>query len=358
MSSRELDSLLTYELLTQISSVTSLLAECGAKNVVDKGSYFSFSSPFREDKNPSMVLYKSNMVCVDFGGTVGGSFSYFFFKSTGVSLVKYLDLGQMSFLDKTYFDKGKKTTFDNIDLDSKKEFRIKEGRIQYDFSKSMIAQSFIRRRFLSHDFIKTFQIGYCTSIKACRAPLDSFRDPDLKFTTFKNRLCIPIYHSSELISLEGRDLTGKAKTKVLYPKGAGAVSNLFNYDNLDKSKPLVVVEGILDMPRIWQYVTKNVTTTFGVNITSEQKEQLKQFDHVILLSDSDEAGRNMVNYLDKFMDKPFWVARLSHGDPGDPTISIEELQQSVQQAKESTAFYLDESELFQATDFDKSYFSN
>lgn len=357
MSYKELESKLTYAAISQISSIPSLLIECGAKNITDRGDYFSFSSPFREDKNPSAVLYKQNLVVVDFGGDISGSFSYFFYQCTGQSLAKFLDLDYKSFLDKSYFI-AKDESVRAIDFDSKKEFRIKGGQIQYDFSKNLEAQSFIRRRFLSKEFIMQFQIGYCTNIKACRAPISSFRNPELKFTSFRNRLCIPIYLNHELFSMEGRDFTGTAKNKVLYPKGGGSVSHLFNYDNLDRKQPLVVVEGILDMPRIWQHITKNVTATFGINLTSNQKKQLNEFDHVILFSDTDQPGRNMISSFDTFMEKPFWVARLKEGDPGDSFNSIEELDKTIREAKEYTEFILDESELFETTDLEENYFEN
>lgn len=356
----ELNDKLTYNLLSQITSIPSLLLECGAKNITDKGDYISFSSPFREDKNPSCVLYKQSLVCVDFGGTINGPFSYFFYNCTGISLVKYLQLDYKSFIDETYFNRKTKAEIDQNKIFNSKlkpEFRIIEGKIQYDFSKNELAQNYIKERFLTDDFIKTFQIGYCTLLKAVRAIPEAFKNPNLQYSSFMNRLCIPIYDGSEMISLEGRDLTGKY-TKVLYPKGSGSVSSLFNFHNLDKQKPLIVVEGTMDMPRIWQYITTNITTTFGINVTQNQKKQLNEFDHIILFSDTDKAGLEMINSFDKFIEKPFWVARLDQGDPGDPSNSIEDLKKAIENSKESTKFFLDKNELIPKTKIDENYFSN
>ena len=356
MSYRELENNLTYEMIEQIDSVQSLLYECGAKNITDRGAYLSFSSPFREDKNPSAVLYKNNLSCVDFGGDIGGSFSYFYYKCTNESLVKRLNLTETEFSNKIFFKDSQKERERYFDLESKKELRIQGGKIQYDFSKNLLAQKYVRQRFLSREFMMEFQIGFCTNIGICRAPSDAFKNPELKFTKFINRVCIPIYEGSELVSIEGRDFTKKSKPKVLYPKG-GSVSHLFNYDNLNKKEPLIVVEGIMDMPRIWQHMTKNITTTFGVNMTPKQKKQLKEFEHVIVFSDSDEAGRRMIADFDEFMERPYWIARLEKGDPGNPDNSIETIENCIINAKESTEFLLEESQLIEETKTDSIFFS-
>jgi DNA primase len=256
-------------------------------------------------------------------------------------------------VDKTYFSKDEKVR----ELKSlEKELRIRGGKILYDFSKNQLANDYIKERFLTEEFLETFEIGYCTSVEICRAFKDSFRDPYLEFTKFRNRICIPIYEGSDLISIEGRDFTKRAKPKVLYPKG-GSVSSLFNYHNLNKKEPLIVVEGIMDMPRIWQNITKNITTTFGINLTPRQKEQLKEFEHVIIFSDTDSAGRLMIKEFDDFMEKPYWIARLEDGDPGSPENSLDTIKNAIETAKESTEFLLDESELIESQDYNKNYFS-
>lgn len=347
---------ITFSVADSIHPVTALLAECGAKNIIDKGSSISFSSPFREDRNNSGVLYKDNFTCVDFGGSVSGHFSYFFFKCTGKSLAQYLDLNMKSRMDFQY----KATVRDrsSFSVDEVKEMRIREGEIRFDFSRNDRARAYVERRFLTDEFMEAFGVGYCTHLTACRATKSAFLDKDLKFTQFNNRICIPIFEDGEMISLEGRDFTGNHKPKVLYPKG-GVTSVLFNYEYLDKTKPLIVVEGIMDMPRIWSNISQNVTTTFGVNVSQEQKRQLNEFEKVIIFSDSDDAGREMIDNCDTFLFRPFWIARLKEGDPGDPNVSIEELEETIASAKESTEFFLDESELFdEPTNLDTSFFQN
>lgn len=349
---------INYKNISQQISLESLLYECGASNIEDKDDYILFSSPFREDKNPSSVVYKDTLVTIDFGGDFRGSFSYFYFKCTGKNLRLRLDINSSESLDNSFFNEEVDVSINRVFNDPRtKELRIFGGEIQYDFSRNPQAQAFARRRFLSKDFREAFEIGFCTNLKIIRAPTQSFTNPKLKMTPFINRICIPVYEDYNLVSIEGRDFTNKGKPKVLYPKG-GSVSHLFNHEFLDKNKPLVVVEGIMDMPRIWQYFTKNVTTTFGINMSSKQKNQLKEFDEVILFPDSDEAGMKMVSSFDDFIDKPFWVSMLKFGDPGDSNVSLKEIEYALENKLESTEFFLKESELFENDkNLDLNYFS-
>lgn len=349
---------LSYYEIDAVYSVISILQECGAKRVVDKGSYLSFSSPFREDKNPSMVLYKNTLACVDFAGDFSGSLYGLVKVCLGISLYKLIGTSTSQIMENRFFN-GFKLAIKGQDgfakVESLEDFKmfVYEGSIEYDFSKNEEARNYLKSRFIDEDYMKEFAIGYTEHCKIYRAPK---RNTGLKGNVFNRRVCIPIYYKGNLLSIEGRDYTRKQEKKVIYPFG-GTTSYLFNYDNLKKDEPLIVVEGIMDTVRIWKHITKNVTTTFGINITGQQRELLKDFSHVIIFSDSDSAGRKMIGKFDDFYENNFWIARLKEGDPGDSSNSIQDLERAINEAKESTEFLLDESELFTETSLDKDFFT-
>lgn len=352
---------LSYSEIDSLYSVQAILRECGVKKLVDKGGYFSFSSPFREDKNPSMVLYKDTLGCIDFAGDFKGNLFSFVKQSLGQSLYDFIGTSTPEILEKKYFAGVSKIKGEAFIKPNIGDFKmvIHSGEINYDFSKNPQAKRYIEKRFMTEEFIKFFHIGFTTFARVYRAPKSVSKVQ--KGTAFANRICIPIYLENHLISYEGRDYTGKCNEenskvkKVLYPKG-GLNSYLFNYDNLDKDEPLIVVEGIMDLVRIWTSITKNVTTTFGNLIKENQKEQLKQFKHIILLSDTDKGGRQMISNLDQFYEDDYWIAQLPTGDPGDAFNSVEDIKFAIDTAKDASSFFLEESELFIDTEITPSSF--
>lgn len=93
------------------------------------------------------------------------------------------------------------------------------------------------------------------------------------------------------------DIQYLLKKKVLYVSGAQLNKTLWNIDNLDYSIPLYLVEGFGSIPKIYNNITKNVTCTFGSNISNYQIEYLKKFNDIIVIPDYDEAGNKMLEKL-------------------------------------------------------------
>lgn len=348
--------LLTHDDIDSLYPVYSILQECGATNLTDSGAYYTFSSPFREDKNPSMILYKNSMFARDFGGGFAGSIFVLVRQALGISLFKLIGHNPSEFLSKKFFAEQKEEkTVDRIKSPESFSLEHYEGSIEYNWDANPLAQEYANERFMSLEFLQAFEIGYTRHCRFYRALRDSERTTHLKGTLYQDRICIPIYYQNNLVSIEGRDYTKVQTPKVLYPKG-GLTSFLFNQDNLDFDKPLVVVEGIMDLVRIWIHITKNVTTTFGVTITPNQKKILKECKHLILFPDSDDGGRRMISSVEEFMEEPYWIAQLEKGDPGDPSNSVDDIRYAIENAVESTQFFLDESELFVETEITASSF--
>lgn len=93
------------------------------------------------------------------------------------------------------------------------------------------------------------------------------------------------------------------QTKVLYPSGANVNQTIFNIDCLDFSKPLYLVEGMGSIPKIYSEVSKNVSCTFGSNVSEDQLEYLSKFPKIIIIPDNDLAGFKMVATIaDKIKD--------------------------------------------------------
>jgi len=138
-------------------------------------------------------------------------------------------------------------------------------------------------------------------------------DPQKKIY-FTERLIVPIYEKSKLISIEGRDVKGEAAwsrqlreagknpndyeyKKVLFPRGS-SVDTLWRLERLNRNETLYVTEGILDAASLMTCEgTKNATAIFHAIPTERQLYLLKSFSDVVFVPDLDTAGFNTLRAL-------------------------------------------------------------
>lgn len=290
-----------------------------------------FSSPFREDRHPSVCCYLSNFFCIDFASEWKGSIFKLFREVTGRSLFNFFSIDNSFLLNKTFegllAKEKKRDSFEFI-----KKIRIAStGASLEDISGNKLASEYCKKRDISQKIIEEFKIQFATNCV--------FND-----TSFVNRLCIPVYHDNKLVSIEGRDITGKAKRKVLYPRKA-SVSTLFNYANLDPLEPLVVVEGLMDLVKIWLYITKNVTTPFGVYLTDTQEILFKNFKKIILFPDDDQGGEALIKKFDEFYPYEFEIAKVKNKDPG--ASFAYEIEEAFNKRVSAIEYFIDKYKLFE-----------
>lgn len=117
--------------------------------------------------------------------------------------------------------------------------------------------------------------------------------------TVHDRIMFPIYDENhKMCSLEMRfpffGTESKAfkdsVKKVLYPKNS-TVNLLYDSENLDKTKKLYVLEGLMDCLAFRSLTgIKNSTSIFGAQLTAHQKELLNEFPEVCYVYNNDPAG--------------------------------------------------------------------
>jgi hypothetical protein len=135
------------------------------------------------------------------------------------------------------------------------------------------------------EFIELKDIKYTTYSEMVAEHLSL--DSDIFPTRMNDRICIPIYRNGKLINYECRSF-GNSLPKVKYVKGCN-VDTLYNWENIDKTKPIIVTESIKNLAKIWQ-VNKNVVSLFHAIPTKSQMELLNQCDNVILFLDNDKGA--------------------------------------------------------------------
>ena len=316
----------------------NVLKSLGLEKITEGEDKYKFSSPFREDNNPSMVCYKNGYYCIDFGGDFRGSIFKLIKEITGQSSLKFFgvtdNISSWMFQHSLHYDANRvRNAFKKKQTDILKATEVQiDGKLESVYNSDLCREE-LNRRGIDEDFVNTFDLRFVKS-----AYVNSSYYP------WRDRLVCPIVEGGRWISIEGRDITRKQPRKVLYPKG-GTSNTLYNIDNLDYSKPLFIVEGIMDTVGIWKHETKNVTATFGVNLTSRQKNLLSKFETVYLFIDDDKAGDMMVNSFDSFFDREFYVCKVKGKDPGDS--SKEEINSAIANAVSSTEYFIQKHGLFQ-----------
>lgn len=109
---------------------------------------------------------------------------------------------------------------------------------------------------------------------------------------YKGRVIIPFYNANDRISyFQGRSLTG-AEPK--YMNRCSTSTVLYNYDFLDKEKPVCVLEGPIDSMFI-----ENATATCGAGSSAKLDQALNSLKHVYYIMDNDAAGNKKAGKLVK-----------------------------------------------------------
>jgi len=136
--------------------------------------------------------------------------------------------------------------------------------------------------------------------------------------SYNHRILIPINWAGEMVSFQGRDITGKSSLKYLAcPKKREKIHHKnIVYGKQEKWRnSLIVVEGVTD---VWR-LGPNAAATFGIEFKMEQVLQLKQIcdKFIIVFDDEPQAqaqARKLATKL-KALGKKVHIETIE-GDPG------------------------------------------
>lgn len=136
----------------------------------------------------------------------------------------------------------------------------------------------------SEEFINKYNLSYCDYVEMISEDLYN----EGNFTKMSNRIVTPITHNGKIINMECRTFIGE-KPKVKYVKG-GSVDTLFNWENIDTSKRVIVVESVKNFSKLWN-VYPNSVAMFHAIPTKKQLRMLNECEEICLFADNDDAGR-------------------------------------------------------------------
>ena len=276
---------------------------------------------FHSEKTPSWNISKSYPYLWHcYACNVSGNIFSLIKRKTGKSLYKFLDIKDISSYEFNQNLKNIKT----IKQEKKSRRMTISGELKNPIQ-NVEVMSYLESRGIGKEFIEYFNLSYVDYA-------------EINSTKMYNRVLIPVVYNNRLINVEARDFTKRSKKKVLYPRG-GISDTLFNYDRLDFNKPVYCVEGIFDLPKLFELGERNITCSFGAALGNKQKQLLCNIKNLVWIPDNDEAGLMILEKLDEIMNEEWSIAFLNDfiKDPGDA--SKEQIKEAINNRVEAVQFF-------------------
>lgn len=295
--------------------------------VEKKGKNYFAICPFHDDHNPSLSISPEKQIYTCFVCGASGNVFNFVMNYENISftsaVIKVANLVGIN-LD---IKQDKKEIVKNNKYDSYyKIFNIVSKYYQNNLNSvyGTKALEYLEKRNIKKDVIKEFEIGLSLNDNLVSKLLSSkgydlhnleelglcgVKDKFL-YDIFRNRIMFPLKDSlGNVVGFSGRIYNGEkdskyinSKESVIFKKG----KTLYNYKNASKEakerKQIIIVEGFMDVIRLYTIGIKNVVATMGTAITKDHVSLIMKLSkNVVLLFDGDKAGEKAtISAVDEF----------------------------------------------------------
>ncbi len=280
------------------------------------GRYYFGLCPFHNEKSPSFSVSPDKQIFYCFGCGVGGNVFKFLTKIEGINFVEAVQkLAQRSNIQLPTLEGRGDVAREKLKA---KVYQVNEYTAKYYHEnlyqpESKIAQQYIKKRKLTNETLKSFQIGFSRKFDELYKELkkQGFEEEEILesglvnrnekgqyIDRYRNRLMFPICDArGKVIGFGGRVLDDKkpkyinSSENIVYNKGR----NLFGLNVAKKGdlKQILIVEGYMDVISLHQRGITNVVAPLGTALTQQQGWLLRNNAEKIILSfDADQAGLN------------------------------------------------------------------
>ncbi|MFH1613450.1 MAG: DNA primase [bacterium] len=283
------------------------------------GRDFKAPCPFHSEKTPSFFVNPLKGIFHCFGCGVGGNAINFIMLYNKINFPEAIEL------------LAERLNIKISKIDSKQEEKNKEkeeifeiNKYAKEFYKKCLndtiigkkAYEYINSRNLKKEVIEKFELGYASNISIFKkaqtdgysinilnkSGLIVFRDTEQKFfyDRFCNRIIFPLHNLSGKICGFGGRILDKSLPKYLnspeticYSKSHYLYGLYFAKEEICKQKCLIIVEGYMDLLRLYQVGILNAVAISGTSLTEGHIKLIKRFtDKIIIIYDGDEAGKS------------------------------------------------------------------
>ena len=312
-----------------------------------KGKNYFAICPFHDDHNPSLSISPEKQIYTCFVCGASGNVFNFVMNYENISFTSaVLKVANLAGI--------------NIDIKQDKKEKIKDNRYDsyykiFDIANKYYqnnlnsvygskALSYLKERNITKDVIKEFEIGLSLNdnlisklLSSKGYSLNSLEELGLcgvkdkfLYDIFRNRIMFPLKDSlGNVVGFSGRIYNGEkdskyinSKESVVFKKG----KTLYNYKNALKEakerKQIIIVEGFMDVIRLYTIGIKNVVATMGTAITKDHVSLIMKLSkNVVLLFDGDKAGEkatiSAIDELSKVNIEPKIIRLEDDLDPDD-----------------------------------------
>lgn len=145
---------------------------------------------------------------------------------------------------------------------------------------------YLVKRGITNEATAHFELGYCDE------GYFQFKKPDggLGYQDFSKRVVIPVRDiNGKIVTFQGRDISGTAEKKYLFPSGRNSTGTLFyNGHNAVGAKSVVICEGVFDVIAVWMaFQGQNIDAipigSFGKHISKNNADS--QIAYLLKLKD-------------------------------------------------------------------------
>ncbi len=316
-----------------------------------KGKNYFAICPFHDDHNPSMSISPEKQIYTCFVCGASGNVFNFVMNYENISFVQAVSKVAKSVgISIDYQDAPKKVATNEKYEKYYKLFDIAckyyQNNIRSVYGKKAV--DYLSKRNLNDDIIKEFEIGLSMNDNNLSKLLSNKgydlnelidvglcgRKDKYTYDVFRNRIMFPLYNlTGQVIGFSGRIYNGEtdeskyvnSKESVIFKKG----TVLYNYHraiNVAREKhQIIIVEGFMDVIRLYSVGIKNVVATMGTAITKEHANLIKKMaKNVVLCFDGDKAGEkatlSALDALEKVGINPKIIRLEDDLDPDDYVI--------------------------------------
>ena len=312
-------------------------------NLIPKGKNYFGICPFHDDNNPSMSVSEDKQIYKCFSCGATGTVFKFIMDYENITfneaVKKVADIGGIK-VNIGYKPKIKEES---------KQYEIYDLSLKYyinniNTAKGKEAREYLKKRNISEEIIKEFQIGLSLNKSNTLANILIKKYPEAEllksgligkndygyYDLFYERIMFPLYNlNGKVVAYSGRIYNKEDNSKYFNTRETEIFKKgelLYNYhrakDIARRKNQIIITEGFMDVIRLYAVDIKNVIATMGTAVTNIQANLIKKMaKEIILCFDGDEAGekatKSCIEELNKIGVTPKIVRLEENLDPDE-----------------------------------------
>lgn len=281
-----------------------------------KGKNYFAVCPFHDDHNPSLSISPEKQIYTCFVCGASGNVFNFVMNYEKISFINAVNkvalrAGINLNIKDTNVKLSTNNKYDKFYKIFNTSLKFYKNNIKTVYGKDAIL--YLHNRNINDEMIDFFEIGLSLGDNGVSKLLEKkgFSKEDLvnigisgakdsfTYDIFRNRIMFPLYDTEgRVVGFSGRIYNNEDENKYMNSKESVIFKKgmlLYNYhralDYAREKREIIVVEGFMDVIRLYSIGIKNVVASMGTAITKEHASLIRRLSkNVILLFDGDKAG--------------------------------------------------------------------